>query len=73
MNMNSDRIKPIKHFKATEKQRPRNAYSFSAKRQSVAMLKILDIGQNQIAKDHHVDGDAFFAELNELDRKRSLG
>jgi prevent-host-death family protein len=46
--------------------------SFEATQQTIAMLKILAIGQKQIEKDDHVDGDAFFSELNELDKQQKL-
>ena len=69
--MNYERIEPIGHPNADEKPLPRNARPFRT-RQSIALLKILGIGQDQIANDLHVDGEAFFSELNELDQKRSL-
>jgi hypothetical protein len=46
--------------------------TYDATQQTIAMLKILAIGQKQIERDDHVDGDEFFAELNELDREEKL-
>ena len=46
--------------------------TYEATQQTIALLKILAIGQKQIERDDHVDGDAFFAELNELDRREQL-
>jgi hypothetical protein len=46
--------------------------TYDATQQTIALLKILAIGHKQIELDDHVDGDAFFAELNELDRREQL-
>lgn len=46
--------------------------TYDATQQTIALLKILAIGQKQIERDDHVDGDAFFTELNELDRREQL-
>ena len=43
-----------------------------ATQQTIALLKILAIGQKQIEREDHVDGDEFFLELNELDRQRQI-
>jgi prevent-host-death family protein len=46
--------------------------SYEATQQTIALLKILAIGQKQIERSNHVDGDDFFAELNELDHQQKL-
>ncbi|MCP3726098.1 type II toxin-antitoxin system Phd/YefM family antitoxin [Paraburkholderia sp. CNPSo 3272] len=46
--------------------------TYESTQQTLALLKILAIGQKQIERADHLDGDEFFAELNELDRKETL-
>jgi prevent-host-death family protein len=46
--------------------------SYEATQQTIALLKILAIGQKQIERAEDVDGDEFFAELNDLDREQKL-
>jgi PHD/YefM family antitoxin component YafN of YafNO toxin-antitoxin module len=46
--------------------------TYEATQHTIALLKILAIGQKQIEHADHEDGDEFFFELNELDRKRNL-
>jgi prevent-host-death family protein len=46
--------------------------SYEATQQTIALLKILALGQKQIERAEDVDGDEFFAELNELDREQKL-
>jgi prevent-host-death family protein len=46
--------------------------SYESTQQTLALLKLLAIGQKQIEREDHVDGDEFFAELNELDRQEKL-
>jgi prevent-host-death family protein len=46
--------------------------SWEATQQTLALLKILAIGQKQIERADHIDGDTFFAELEELDRQEKL-
>lgn len=46
--------------------------TYEATQQTIALLKILAIGQKQIEQADHEDGDDFFSELNELDRKQRL-
>ena len=46
--------------------------TYEATQQTIALLKILAIGQKQIDRADHIDGDEFFAELNELDRHEKL-
>jgi prevent-host-death family protein len=46
--------------------------TYEATQQTIALLKILAIGQKQIERADHEDGDEFFSELTELDRKQSL-
>ncbi|PVX61359.1 type II toxin-antitoxin system Phd/YefM family antitoxin [Paraburkholderia unamae] len=46
--------------------------TFESTQQTIALLKILAIGQKQIEREDHADGEAFFAELNELDRQEKL-
>ncbi|CAD6555906.1 hypothetical protein LMG27952_05947 [Paraburkholderia hiiakae] len=46
--------------------------SYESTQQTLALLKILAIGQKQIERADHIDGDDFFAELNELDRQEKL-
>ncbi|SAK51578.1 Phd_YefM [Caballeronia fortuita] len=46
--------------------------TYEATQQTLALLKILAIGQRQIDRADHVEGDAFFAELDELDRQQKL-
>jgi len=43
--------------------------TYEATQQTIALLKILAIGQKQIEQADHVDGDEFFAALDELDRQ----
>lgn len=46
--------------------------SYESTQQTLALLKILAIGQKQIARADHIEGDVFFAELNDLDRQEKL-
>jgi prevent-host-death family protein len=46
--------------------------SYEATQQTIALLKILALGQKQIERAEDVDGDEFFADLNELDREQKL-
>ncbi|WP_233886663.1 type II toxin-antitoxin system Phd/YefM family antitoxin [Paraburkholderia flagellata] len=46
--------------------------TYESTQQTLALLKILAIGQKQIERADHMDGDDFFAELNELDRQEKL-
>jgi prevent-host-death family protein len=46
--------------------------SFEATQQTMALLKIIAIGNRQIEQEDHVDGDDFFAALNELDKQQKL-
>jgi prevent-host-death family protein len=46
--------------------------TYEATQQTIALLKILAIGQKQIDRGEHVDGDEFFSELDELDRQQKL-
>ncbi|APA90540.1 prevent-host-death family protein [Paraburkholderia sp. UCT70] len=46
--------------------------TYESTQQTLALLKILAIGQKQIERGDHIDGDEFFAELNELDRQEKL-
>jgi hypothetical protein len=46
--------------------------TYEATQQAIALPKIVAIGQKQIERDDHADGDAFFAEFNELDRREQL-
>ncbi|MBB5460810.1 type II toxin-antitoxin system Phd/YefM family antitoxin [Paraburkholderia sp. Cpub6] len=46
--------------------------SYESTQQTLALLKILAIGQKHIERGDHVDGDEFFAELNKLDRREKL-
>ena len=46
--------------------------TYEATQQTLALLKILAIGQKQIDREDHVDGEAFFAELDELDRQQKI-
>lgn len=46
--------------------------TYESTRQTIALLKIQAIGQKQIERADHVDGDKFFAELDELDRQEKL-
>ena len=46
--------------------------SYEATQQTIALLKILAIGQKQIECAEDVEGDEFFAELNKLDREQKL-
>jgi prevent-host-death family protein len=46
--------------------------SYEATQQTIALLKILALGQKQIERAEDVDGDEFFAELNDLDREQKL-
>lgn len=41
--------------------------SYESTRQTLALLKILAVGQKHIGREDHIDGDEFFAELNEQD------
>lgn len=41
---------------------------YEATQQTIALLKILVIGQKQIGRADDIDGDEFLAQLNELDR-----
>ncbi|MFX1716167.1 type II toxin-antitoxin system Phd/YefM family antitoxin [Paraburkholderia sp. A1RO-5L] len=45
-----------------------DARIYEATQQTIALLKILAIGQKQIERVDHVDGDEFFAALDKLDR-----
>ncbi|WP_321574442.1 hypothetical protein [Paraburkholderia franconis] len=46
--------------------------AYEATQQTIALLKILAISQKQIERAHHLYGDEFFAELDELDRQEKL-
>ncbi|WP_250494716.1 type II toxin-antitoxin system Phd/YefM family antitoxin [Caballeronia sp. GAWG1-1] len=46
--------------------------TYEAAQQTLAMLKILAIGQKQIEREDYVEGDAFFSELEGLDREERL-
>jgi prevent-host-death family protein len=46
--------------------------TYEATQQTIALLKILAIGQKQIERKDHADGDEFFAELDELDHQEKL-
>jgi prevent-host-death family protein len=46
--------------------------TYESTQQTLALLKILAIGQKQIERADHADGDEFFAELNALDRQEKL-
>ena len=46
--------------------------TYEATQQTIALLKILAIGQKQIEQADHEDGDDFFSELDELDRAQKL-
>jgi prevent-host-death family protein len=46
--------------------------TYEATQQTIALLKILAIGQKQIERGDGADGDEFFAELDELDRNETL-
>jgi prevent-host-death family protein len=46
--------------------------SYEATLQTMALLKILAIGQKHIEQSDHEDGDAFFSKLNELHRQQKL-
>jgi prevent-host-death family protein len=46
--------------------------SYEATQQTIALLKILAIGQKHIDQAEHEDGDTFFSELDELDREQKL-
>lgn len=46
--------------------------TYEATQQTIALLKILAIGQKQIEHADHEDGDDYFGELNELDREQKL-
>jgi prevent-host-death family protein len=46
--------------------------TYEATQQTIALLKILAIGQKQIEQADHEDGEDFFSELNELDRQQRL-
>lgn len=46
--------------------------TYEATQQTIALLRILAIGQKLIEREDHVDGGEFFAELNELDRQEKL-
>ena len=42
--------------------------TYEATQLTIALLKILAIGQKHFERADHVDGDEFFAELDKLDR-----
>lgn len=46
--------------------------TYESTQQTIALLKMLAIGQKQIERADHVDGDEFFAALDELDRQEKL-
>ncbi|XUW93145.1 type II toxin-antitoxin system Phd/YefM family antitoxin (plasmid) [Burkholderia sp. M6-3] len=46
--------------------------TYESTQQTIALLKILAIGQKHIERADHADGDEFFAELNELDQQEKL-
>lgn len=46
--------------------------TYESTQQTIALLKMLAIGQKQIERTDHVDGDEFFAALDELDRQEKL-
>lgn len=46
--------------------------TYESTQQTIALLKIMAIGQKQIERADHVHGDEFFAELNERDRQEKL-
>ena len=46
--------------------------TYESTQQTIALLKILAIGQKHIERGDHADGDEFFAELNELDQQEKL-
>ncbi|TXC88895.1 type II toxin-antitoxin system Phd/YefM family antitoxin [Paraburkholderia azotifigens] len=50
----------------------RDVRTYESTQQTIALLKILAIGQKQIGRRDHTDGDEFFAELNELDHQEKL-
>ncbi|MDR5784662.1 type II toxin-antitoxin system Phd/YefM family antitoxin [Caballeronia sp. LZ065] len=46
--------------------------TYESTQQTLALLKLLAIGQRQIDQEDYVDGDAFFSELAELDRQKKI-
>ncbi|AQH00749.1 type II toxin-antitoxin system Phd/YefM family antitoxin [Caballeronia cordobensis] len=46
--------------------------TYETTQQTIALLKLLAIGQKQIDQDDYSDGDDFFATLNELDRQQKI-
>jgi prevent-host-death family protein len=46
--------------------------TYEATQQTIALLKLLAIGQKEIEQADYEDGDDFFSELNELDREQKL-
>lgn len=46
--------------------------TYESTQQTLALLKILAIGQKQIERADFVNGDEFFAKLNDLDRQEKL-
>ncbi|MDR5760566.1 type II toxin-antitoxin system Phd/YefM family antitoxin [Caballeronia sp. LZ035] len=46
--------------------------SYEATQQTLALLKLLALGQKQIDQGDHVDGEDFFSELDELDRQQKI-
>lgn len=46
--------------------------TYESTQQTLALLKILTVGQKHIERGDHIDGDEFLAELNEIDRQEKL-
>ncbi|MDR5823562.1 type II toxin-antitoxin system Phd/YefM family antitoxin [Caballeronia sp. LZ043] len=46
--------------------------SYEATQQTLALLKLLALGQKQIDQGDHFDGEDFFSELDELDRQQKI-
>ncbi|BCQ26841.1 hypothetical protein NK8_50250 [Caballeronia sp. NK8] len=69
----ADRVKPLITTRNGEaKLVVQDARTCEATQQTIALLKILEIGQKRIDRGEYADGDAFFAELDHLDRQRRL-
>ena len=47
--------------------------SYEDTQQTLALLKILALGQKDIAQGKFKDADSFLAELDDLDRKEQIG